>query len=194
MIHLLKLHTFELPQTTPHFWWLQFNLSDAHQLTHTHTNTHIPIYDIINLKWCFDNILIYFCCIFKSFYRNSSQLCHTINNYDFISAIKTTIFKFCTFLMFVCLFVVCDEKLKLMSFWLAQSNQNAPNAKKKMPKTRRQLNGNALASMDGNSLQHLSKLRTLRLEGNLFYRTPTNALAGLKTLEALWAIRYCFTF
>lgn len=51
----------------------------------------------------------------------------------------------------------------------------------------RQLNGNALASMDSNSLQHLPKLRTLRLEGNLFYRIPTNALAGLKTLEALWA-------
>uniref|UniRef100_A0A1A9VXD4 Uncharacterized protein n=1 Tax=Glossina austeni TaxID=7395 RepID=A0A1A9VXD4_GLOAU len=39
--------------------------------------------------------------------------------------------------------------------------------------------------MDSNSLQHLPKLRTLRLESNLFYRIPTNALAGLKTLEAL---------
>ena len=57
--------------------------------------------------------------------------------------------------------------------------------KKKQTKKHRQLNGNALASMDSNSLQHLPKLRTLRLEGNLFYRIPTNALAGLKTLEAL---------
>uniref|UniRef100_A0A1B0B0R3 Uncharacterized protein n=1 Tax=Glossina palpalis gambiensis TaxID=67801 RepID=A0A1B0B0R3_9MUSC len=54
-------------------------------------------------------------------------------------------------------------------------------------KKRRQLNGNALASMDSNSLQHLPKLRTLRLESNLFYRIPTNALAGLKTLEALFS-------
>jgi len=52
-------------------------------------------------------------------------------------------------------------------------------------KKHRQLNGNALVSLDGDCLGHLQKLRTLRLEGNLFYRIPTNALAGLRTLEAL---------
>ncbi|ALC39622.1 rk [Drosophila busckii] len=47
-----------------------------------------------------------------------------------------------------------------------------------------QLNGNALVTL-GNCLSNLQKLRTLRLEGNLFYRIPTDALAGLRTLEAL---------
>jgi len=57
--------------------------------------------------------------------------------------------------------------------------------KKKTNNPHRQLNGNALVSLDGDCLGHLQKLRTLRLEGNLFYRIPTNALAGLRTLEAL---------
>jgi len=57
--------------------------------------------------------------------------------------------------------------------------------KNKKIKKHRQLNGNALVSLDGDCLGHLQKLRTLRLEGNLFYRIPTNALAGLRTLEAL---------
>lgn len=51
--------------------------------------------------------------------------------------------------------------------------------------TYRQLDGNAIMSLDGVSLDYLRSLRTLRLEGNMLQRVPTEALVGLHSLEAL---------
>lgn len=50
----------------------------------------------------------------------------------------------------------------------------------------RQLNGNAITELDGIALEHLKSLRTLRLEGNMLQKIPTDSLIGLaSTLEAL---------
>lgn len=58
------------------------------------------------------------------------------------------------------------------------------NAQKKT--TNRQLNGNAIMELDGSALEHLKSLRTLRLEGNMLQKIPTDALIGLaSSLEAL---------
>lgn len=50
---------------------------------------------------------------------------------------------------------------------------------------RRQLDGNAIMNLDDINLAVLPHLRTLRLEGNLLQRVPTEALTGLHSLEAL---------
>ena len=49
----------------------------------------------------------------------------------------------------------------------------------------RQLDGNAINNLDGINLDFLQNLRSLRLEGNMFQQIPTEALMGLKSLEAL---------
>lgn len=50
----------------------------------------------------------------------------------------------------------------------------------------RQLNGNAIMELDGIALEHLKNLRTLRLEGNMLQKIPTDTLIGLAaSLEAL---------
>lgn len=46
--------------------------------------------------------------------------------------------------------------------------------------------------MDGVALEHLKNLRTLRLEGNMLQKIPTDTLIGLaSSLEALWVLAYC---
>lgn len=50
---------------------------------------------------------------------------------------------------------------------------------------RRQLDANAIMHLDGVSFVHLKNLRTLRIDGNMLQRVPTDALTVLPALEVL---------
>lgn len=49
----------------------------------------------------------------------------------------------------------------------------------------RQLDANAIMHLDGVSFVHLKNLRTLRIDGNMLQRVPTEALTVLPALEVL---------
>lgn len=129
--------------------------------THIHTDAHTLEHTLEYLPALASNYTL-----FCSYFFASLFLLHTSHNCNRSNKKKNT-------------FIF--EKHSILDIRLATFTPlNTPP-----PRPCSQLNGNALVSLDGNCLGNLQKLRSLRLEGNLFYRIPTNALAGLRTLEAL---------
>lgn len=78
------------------------------------------------------------------------------------------------------------ECLNLLVSTIYTQRKNKNQTKKKPPdKYLRQLDANAIMHLDGISFVHLKNLRTLRIDGNMLQRVPTEALTVLPALEVL---------
>lgn len=71
-------------------------------------------------------------------------------------------------------------------YYTQRKNKNQTKKKKPPDKYLRQLDANAIMHLDGISFVHLKNLRTLRIDGNMLQRVPTEALTVLPALEVLW--------